>query len=283
MLHDHPMLYRNTFLFALLIASHITQAQITLESTATTMLRSINSLSAGTKLMNPFETGAISTIYNIDLTPFRALILPTPPSGYTWSSVDYITETLFDTDDSTIEFLLTGRHDSEQGITVIGREDGTTLFNITGSCLTFLGNGLSEGPGIFETDGGAKMLITSDVTNVTMVYSLPGHVPCVSSCQPAAMDFLALGSNELHPFLSGSSTFPNPANERISIEYSLPYGEVQARLVVYDATGRAALERGLTASGKYVLETAQLPNGMFHFVIIGREGILTGSKFVVMR
>lgn len=270
-------------LFSLLLVPAALQAQITLENTAPTGLQSLLSLTAGHKLITTFNGGSTLTVYNLDLTPYRTLTVPAAPAGYTWSSASYFTQALFDTDSTTIEFMLLGfNENSGENATSIVKEDGTVLLTVApGACFHFAGT-LNEGPGIFETAQGAKMLIRATYGGPTQIYGLPGHVPCVASCLNGAIDPGFVGVGEQLSPQSGSSAFPNPAGERTTITYSLPVGDMQARLLLHDASGRVVLERRVGPSGRYVLETGQLVNGTYQFMIVGNSGVITGSKIVVV-
>ena len=104
-------------------------AQITLIGTGTEPLRSVLSLQAGPKLIKGTYDGGDITLHNTDLTIYRMLTVPPPPSGYTWSGATYITDELFDTDPTTIEFLLAGTGQPLQSATYVVREDGSVLFS----------------------------------------------------------------------------------------------------------------------------------------------------------
>jgi len=258
-------------------------AQITLENEIPVALRSITSLTVGAKLIPLFETTDSCVIYNVDLTPYRTLHYPAPPAGYTWNSPTYITQSLFDMDPGNIEYLLTGSDGAGSSLVLIGREDGTTVFSTPGLCLGVYAGDVSASFGIFQTENGAKMLINSSPTSATKVFSLPGTVPCVASCQPAATNYITGGVSEGMLPENGQRAFPNPTSERITIPYALPPEETQAILLLRDAAGRVVLERRLNGSGTYELETGQLPNGVYPYTIMGANGVLTSSRIVVMR
>jgi len=258
-------------------------AQIILENEIPVALHSFTTLLAGTKLM-PLITNADScVIYNVDFTPYRTLHMPALPEELNWYGPNYITESLFDTDQSTIEYLMIGEGEDGNAAVVIGREDGSLLLNADGRLMQVLAGGLAYGPGIFATANGTKMILRPSFADATRIYSLPGSLPCVASCQPAATNYITGGVSEGMLPENGQRAFPNPTSERITIPYALPPEETQAILLLRDAAGRVVLERRLNGSGTYELETGQLPNGVYPYTIMGANGVLTSSRIVVMR
>lgn len=268
----------------LMFLTLVSSAQITLENEIAVPFRSIITLTAGTKLLPFVPSSDSSVIYNVDFTPYRTLHYPLLPEGFDWSGPPtYITQSLFDTDESTIEYLLYGGAQDGTAMVVVGREDGSMLFSADGRLSAILGGGLSYSPGIFATATGTKMMLSSSFDDTTRMYNLPGSVPCVASCQPAATNFITGGVNDGMLPENVQRAFPNPTSERINIPYSLPLGETQALLLLRDAAGRVVLERRLNGSGTYELETGQLPNGVYPYTIVGQGGVLSSSRIVVMR
>ncbi|MEO8590224.1 MAG: T9SS type A sorting domain-containing protein [Flavobacteriales bacterium] len=273
-------------LFTVLLTCNLidAQAQITLQGTAPDPLRSLLSLTVGTKLMSDFEGGPMVTIYNMDLSVYRTLSIPAAPAGYTWSSISYITETLFDTDNTNIEYMLfSSGVNPGDFVTFIVREDGTVLFSaVPGISLQYGSDALNDGPGIFETTDGAVMLMQETFGSPTQLYSLPGHVPCTASCQEAAANFSGFTGVGERSGVTSPNGFPNPADQSATIRYAPPVGGAQAKLILHDPTGRVLLERRLDASGAYVLDTSRLPSGTYEYVITGSGVALAGAKLVVL-
>lgn len=283
--HVNPTLMKAPLL-TLLFACNLlgAQAQITLQATAPDDLRSLLSLMAGTKLITHLPATGSVTIYNMDLSVHRTLSIPAPPAGYDWSAISYITETLFDTDDSNIEYMLFGSGENPGDfVTFIVREDATVLFSaVPGISLQYGSDAMNDGPGIFETASGAVMLIQETFGSPTQLYSLPGHVPCTASCQEAAANYAGVTGVGDQMGVPGPNGFPNPADQRATIHYVVPAGSTQAKLILHDATGRILFQGALDASGKYELDTSRLPSGTYEYVITVDGGMLTGSKLVVV-
>ena len=121
-------------LFSILAMATLTmgQAQITQVGTNTNRLLAVHSLSTGTKLLATPAPGIPYTtmiLYNPDMTIYRSLVLPPPPPGSSYYSYPtYFTETLFDTDPTTVEFIISIVDSTYAPGCMVIREDGTVLF-----------------------------------------------------------------------------------------------------------------------------------------------------------
>src|SRR5689334_22292963 len=121
---------RSAFLIALAMASSVesADAQITPIGYSDRVVRPLTTLrTAGMKLMDQDEPTTIN-ILNLDLTSYTSISVPALPPPYQQQGFDFITEDLFDTDPSTIEYLMhfndtTGNGPSVHGMAVY-REDG---------------------------------------------------------------------------------------------------------------------------------------------------------------
>ena len=125
-----------------LLVATIAQAQFPIVGEHPGAIVHLNSLGSGTRLITRFQgntpTAGSLTIYNLDLSVHRVLNFPPPPPGMSWANLQYITEELFDTDPTTIEFLMTAHtSDGPGNMSVhIFHEDGTELFSQVPGTLT---------------------------------------------------------------------------------------------------------------------------------------------------
>src|SRR5689334_8338484 len=111
-----PMFRSAPIILALLTALNAT-AQITALDTVPYKLSDLLSLeNAGPKFIHVSNNGF--DLYDPDLTLFLAVTYPPPLINYTYTSTVpmYVTESLFDTDPSTIEFILGMRDTSTTGV-----------------------------------------------------------------------------------------------------------------------------------------------------------------------
>ena len=152
------------------------------------------------------------SLFNLDGTIYQTISLPPKPdpSGI-YAELDYITESLFDNDPSTIEYIVVYGYDSIPSssyytrVKVI-REDGAVIFDELYAATFY----------IFSTEEGAKLRLTYYYANgqffATKVFSLPGILP--TSFQEQSN----LENNSLN-------IYPNPNNGSFFIQFRSENGK----------------------------------------------------------
>lgn len=260
-------------------ASH---AQITALDTIADGIRPVYTLQdAGLKYMPArVQEQSNLNIYNQDLTVYRVLTVPPPPPGFTYNTLNYVTEDLFDTDPSNIEYMVY----ASAGFTFytyVYREDGTLLLIAdglpNGGMAQYLIGGYDP---IVPTDQG-PMLHISPMPLATEVrrYLLPGELPCLG-CAGVAGYTGMVGQTEVTDAMP-PLVYPNPAEEQVTIRYALPEGERSGVLVLFDDQGRSVLTRPTDGTGQVRIATSLLANGAYHWRVITRNAVLPGSTLVV--
>lgn len=254
-------------------------------------LHELRTLGSGTRLIDRMYFGQTAagtrTIYNIDMSVHRVLTYPAPPAGMNWTSMWYITEALFDTDPSTIEFLLVAGTIGGPGdfAVFVFREDGTQLFMqdpgniIGGSGGDYQGND----PVFMVGDQAYLILATSSVVGgPTRVYSLPGQLPCID-CQAAPSPAnVTVGGVDRQGPVPGVLIYPNPAQTSVQVVFNTPLGAADA-VVLVDAAGREVLRQPANGSTTETLFIAHLRAGRY-IVAVERAGVRTvAGPFVVER
>lgn len=280
------------FLLVVIACVALVQAkpQITLEATATTTLRTLLSLKAGPKLIQSgimLDTTAMATItiYNFDLTAYRHLLVPPPPAGYTWTGAyGNVTEALFDTDSTTLEYMMTasGPNPGAFHFAVI-REDGAVLFSKTpGMSLSALGDqDYNSSPSVVQTSTGAKLLLQNTIGAPTEVYALPGSVPCLPVCDGSLIT--GVGEQVAPPAGPELFVYPNPANEGAEVLYQLPQGSGSAELIFYNTAGQQVLQLPVQPNSERThISTAQLPAGTYLYQLRTGTEVIGGPRLVVV-
>lgn len=242
------------------------EAQITVVGTAPDAIFPVKTLDSGIKFKSSLiGTGSQITLYNLDLTVYRVLLFPPLPAGMTWTEVSYITQALFDTDSSNVEFALraTTTMPPVSIATFIVREDGTVLLSQDPGHLTpDAGIGVNETGPIFSQGGQTYMLIHQPLGNGPVnVYALPGTLPC-KDCYGSPIPYgLALGGGSIADPVSGMSLQPNPAQDQLQVSFD-PLGTLPDAVTIIDATGREVLRQGMSGA-RVVLQVAHLSTGIY--------------------
>jgi hypothetical protein len=247
----------------------------------------VRTLSAGVKLALPAAavmTGR--TLYNTDMTVYRELLFPPPPPGTLWNAYSYVTEELFDTDPSTIEFVLVasppGSPNNQR--LFICRENGTVLFQQDpGTLSASLPNGLPNGiDPIFMLDGMAYMLVREHPGPgaPVEVYRLPGTLPCFD-CYGNAEDGLVTQAGASAHSSPAAVLMPNPTTGRIAVE--LRQGACPAVVHVFDAEGRLVLEQGFAPAPRFELDLGRPAAGAYTCVVSTQGRTIATLPFIVER
>ena len=201
--------------------------------------------------------------------PYR---FPSVLSGTT-PFVCYVTRRLFDCDSSQIEYLVRYQESSLAVHVSVYREDGSLLFHEPDYNIEIGsgGAGLVTLP-IYNTPYGAKMILRSAASSslpltYAKVYSLCGLVPLYQS--------------PLEQSNTSANAYPNPASNQITLEYRLPANIHQADLIVLDLHGKVVKQYKVTdAFQNIILDTNELPTGMYTYSIRTENGLVPAGKFI---
>ena len=79
-----------------------------------------------------------------------------------------------------------------------------------------------------------------------------------------------------------SAAIPNPTANETSFNYQLETNET-AKLSVFDLNGRLLHQNTLTGNGTYVLNTAQMPTGMYIYTISINGTEQTRAKLTIIK
>ena len=162
----------------------------------------------------------------------------------------------------------------------IYNEDNILLFSLDSAGIQNTGNRL-EGS-IVNTTSGTKMILTSYKTDDLglKIFSLPGSLPC-SICGGYA-GIAEPNSNESRSMIS--NPFPNPTNDKTTINYELPEGVNQGKLVFYDANGNVVKEFNVDNSFKDLqVSNSDLSAGTYYFQLQTSKGTSGGKKLIVIK
>ncbi len=227
------------------------------------------------------------TIYELDLSIHRVLNYPAPPSGMQWNSMSYVTEELFDTDPSTIEFVMVagtaGPNPPGNSGTYVFREDGTQLFSQYPGNFVVSG-GLSNSYPIFAVEGQSYMVVhtTSVYGPPTRIYALPGTLPCMDCYGSPTTSGIGLGGADVADPFSGMALQPNPAQDEVMVRFTANGPRVDA-IEVTDASGRTVLRQPTLDATGITLRTGQLASGAYTVIATGNGRRIGSLPLVIAR
>jgi hypothetical protein len=254
----------------LFILTHIAVGQFPVVNTHDQKLGVLGSLSSGWYYLGPeaLNTGS-RTIYNLDMSVFRVLNYPAPPVGMQWMNMCYITDALFDTDPTTIEFMMQAYHSggTNPGIFVF-REDGTELFSQVPANYG-IGNTAVQAYGpIYMVNGIAYLALNQHISaGPTTIYQLPGQLACHDCFGSPGTPDAGMGLQGGGAGLSPVTLFPNPASTTLTVVRPTEY-RMYRSLEIFDAAGRLAKTLPLSAGEADVLQVGDLPAGHYQCQLV---------------
>jgi hypothetical protein len=214
------------FLTLLFSASIHLQGQITPEHTYPGVSAAyINLPVSGYKYYVMDVVNSQCRLYNNDHSLWKTITLNIP-ANYTLYDIQYVTENLFNTDNSIELLYVSYIYNSTLAYytydTRIANENGTTLLSVPGAGYSY----------VYPAQTGSKLFLwvynysVSPSTVNTIIYSIPGQTSAYGiGDSPVAKQVLLL------------KAFPNPAINEVTIPYSLPATVNQAELKLFNMNG----------------------------------------------
>ena len=272
----------------LFVATFSNYAQITFENTYPTgsptknYLRLVKLSSSGYKYVIN-DTSKI-TLYNLNHSIFKTIIFPPCPGWVLNTSalhVFYISEQLFNTNPSDIEYFLLYTDKSFIIHSIIYNDIGNLLFRKDSTQTALGASYYGNEDFISYTPSGVKMIIGRQFNGAASVYSLPGTLPC-HDCTNGTITSIMTASGTSQD--GKISNYPNPSAGQTTVEYNLPEGITTADLVFYNITGQEVKRFKVTnAFHDIIISTADLDAGTYYYQILTATGFNAGKKMVVIK
>lgn len=200
-----------------------------------TWTKSIEKISFYKSDLSLYKTILIPQKYPMDTTGFfRKQIGLEYTSGKYFSSVLFFSDKFFN-NDGKIEFMISYTLDSpysdsikSKKVTLILNEDGEEIHKFTSLKSSFM---------TFEFWKHLNVKFES----ITQIYSIPGNLPCPSSCNQKPASISPIDPSNAVNKLSIEG-FPNPSSEKITLAYTLPKGSPYGTIRLYSQSGTLVKE-----------------------------------------
>ncbi len=235
------------------------------------------------------DTAYTATLLNMDHSVFKQFSM-TLDAGFK-PSVFYMTEVLFNTDSTNVEFMLSYFDQAASHRWVkIWDESGNLLFSRDSSMAApWFGSGYSPNMlngSITNTDSGAVMVLIrnegalNDLHNE--VYRMPGYLECSACVDPLRLmqPPLFVKPFESLPAENGLKAFPNPSAGSTTIEYNLPAKYSKGELNIVDMQGNLIRSYKISNLSKsIIIEKGAFPTGTYYCIIKSGEELIS-RKFI---
>ena len=191
-----------------------------------------------------------------------------------------LTDNFFNTDNK-IEFII--NYNSSNNVTgkkrctsVIIDEDGKEIFRVSND----LGNWIS-----FYYWKYLSIVIGNEEANSvnqTNIYSVPGNLPCPSSCSQKAASIAPITQpNEFKEIQVNG--FPNPSSDKVTLAYALPEGVAFGTLRLYTQTGELVKEFKVSSQIDHLeLPVSEYTPGTYYYELQAGGSTSGGKKMVVI-
>jgi hypothetical protein len=216
---------------------------------------------------------SIVNIYNLDHTLSKTISIPMLNVNDN-EDVVYFSTHLFDTDSTTLEYMVQGIHSSGNWGTAIYREDNTELFfqphYMLRPNILVLGSSL-QFPNVINTPQGAKLLLIKGNGSVK-VWALPGTY----------YELTPTGELPAEKVMEIGMPAPNPTSTKTIIPVYVPYDAINPQLVVATETGNEIKRYPLNpGQDQLIIDTGSLPAGMYLFTVKAENGSSRTRKVMV--
>jgi hypothetical protein len=257
---------------AFLFIAITSKSQIVLEQTYTNgEMHLANLTQSGYKYYTLDRINYKIILYNTNHSIFQTINLTPPPTGYEYIlGYNSLSDNLFNAD-NLIEFVMTYRKTSSPYNTMgyVFDENNTVLLNI-GRCIV---------PSIINVGGNYKLKTPRNpAQDTTLIYSLPGSLPCDPCGGPAGIIKNSNTSNTL------PNAFPNPSSSQISIPYVFTNNETVGKICVYDVNGKMIKE--FKVDNKFetlILDTQEFTAGTYYYNLTTDNGVSSAKKIIVIK
>lgn len=258
---------KRSLLLLLLIVSSASHSQITLEQTFNNVDRMLYTNLGGNDykfIMINYATSKID-IYNPDFSPYMLNVTPALSLGD--YEIAYFSKSLFDCDDTTLEYAMVdwGYHEFK-----VFRIDGTLLFekgNVVAPYCFGCNNGSADIKPIVNTPDGTKLILKEPDDPKFYVYSLCGEIP--------------LDVNEFPDSANDMAISPVPTSRGTDLNFRLPFGFTHGKIEVYDNTMRLVDEFDVNSQNRFLTKQYNLSSGIYTYQLKSNGKTLKSGRFII--
>lgn len=267
------MNYKKLLIIALSLFSTLLMAELQLEKTYTNScsVTKINATDYKFFLMDDINNQC--RMYNLDHSLYKTIDLSIPNSMSLYD-VKYVTQDLFD-DDSKIELLYVYYQyiatSTTEGYykyyTKVINEDGTVLLNLTDAIYSDIKKVADDDYRLFIYSYDYSSWPYATTSNI---YAFDGY-PYVLKSEEISARSAVLGE-----------AYPNPAQEYVTIPYTLEATVNSAQMIIYSSSGQPIKSFEIDQQFSFLkIATRQFLPGQYVYTIVSDGEVTPGAKFIV--
>ena len=245
------------------------KSQITLETKYPIQpfkLKLCNLTNGGYKYYWLDQTNNQIKMYNSNHSIFKTINVTPPTTPYTYGGVNYISDNLFNSD-NLVEFMIVYYQSPSTYQSKLFNENNIILFSSNSSAGELL-----------NISGNYKLKIPSTNADSTLIYSLPGSLPCEACGGPTSIVKNNTTTNTM------PNAYPNPTSTQITIPYTLTNNDTKGKINIYDINGKIVKEYNVDNTfDNFILDTQEFSAGTYYYNLTTSSGVSDAKKIIVIK
>lgn len=215
------------------------------------------------------------SLYNLNHSPYLLNFNPPIPLQQSpdFYQIAYITNSLFDCDSSTLEYVILSSSPTPTSGFFIYRTDGTLLFSkigVGGPYCYGCNSGTVVIRPIENTPSGTKLFLRNAYGDSTWVYSLCAPLPLIIDEHDMKVNYVKV--------------FPNPSNGVINFEINPPNNQEKFKLTIYNSAFELVDETNVNVRNYPLdLNSLSLSSGIYHFDLRTDNKVFQTGKFILTK
>jgi hypothetical protein len=254
----------------IILIALVSKSQITIENTYPNGYATLTNLTNSGYKYYVFDKVANQIkIYNTNHSIFNTINLVQPTGTYKNSVVKYLSDNLFATD-NLIEFAVIASN------TVTPFDAKLIIYNENNNVLLTLNN--TQKSEILNINGSFKLNRASYPGDTSVIYSLPGTLPCDACGGPTGIIKNNSTTNTM------PNAYPNPTSTQITIPYTLINSDTKGKINIYDITGKILREYNVDNTFEnLILDTQEFSAGTYYYNLTSNSGVSDAKKIIVIK
>jgi len=254
----------------ILLTTMSVKSQINLEHTypvSPTKLRLCNLTNGGYKYYWLDQTNNQIKMYNSNHSIFKTINVTPPTTPFTYGGINYISDNLFNSD-NLVEFMISYYNSGTSSYQ-------SKLFNESNSILFSSNTAAGE---LLNLTGNYKLKIGTINGDSTLIYSLPGSLPCDACGGPTSI----VKNNSTTSTMPNA--YPNPTSTQITIPYTLTNSDTKGKINIYDINGKIIKEYNIDSTfDNLILDTQEFSAGTYYYNLTTKSGVSDAKKIIVIK
>ena len=136
----------------------------------------------------------------------------------------------------------------------------------------------SRASDVINLNGSFKLRLPTINGDTTLIYSLPGSLPCDACGGPTSIVKNNSTTNTM------PNAYPNPTSTQITIPYTLSSSDTKGKINIYDINGKIVKEYNVDNTfDNFILDTQEFSAGTYYYNLTTSSGVSDSKKIIVIK